>query len=42
MIINLQENTCTLIVTLELKFSGNTEDKAIDHNSLKFKYQIVF
>lgn len=39
---NLQENNHTLIATLKLKLRGNAGDKATDHKSLKFKYQIVF
>lgn len=42
MIINLQETTYTLIVILKLKLRGNTEDKATDHDSLKFRHQIMF
>lgn len=40
-IINLQETTCNLIVILKLKRRGNTKDKTTDHDSLKFKYQIM-
>ena len=41
MIIHLLKTTYTLIFILKLKLRGDAEDKATDHNSLKFKYYIM-